>query len=119
MFQWMQNLGAKMGEPLPQALFLPPRPPKDIPVSTSIPMSTHSHTHSHTHTSTHTHSHTHQTLLIRQIVFLIGNQIMDATAGYRLDVCHPREKEIRKVLPVMFLFYNNLIETNKKSIVVV
>ena len=111
----MQNLGAKMGEPLPQALFLPPRPPENTPVSTSIPMSTHSHTH----TPAHTHSHTHQTLLIRQIVFLIGNQIMDATAGYRLDVCHHREKEIRKVLPVMFLFYNNLIETNKKSIVVV
>ena len=37
MFQWMQNLGAKMGEPLPQALFLPPRPPEDTPVSTSIP----------------------------------------------------------------------------------
>jgi len=36
MFQWMQNLGAKMGEPLPQALFLPPRRPDDTPVSTSI-----------------------------------------------------------------------------------
>ena len=35
MFQWMQNLSAKMGEPLPQALFHPPRPPKDTPVSTS------------------------------------------------------------------------------------
>jgi len=35
MFQWMQNLSAKMGEPLPQALFLPPRPPEDTPVSTS------------------------------------------------------------------------------------
>ena len=64
MFQWMQNLDAKMGEPLPQALFLPPRPPKDTPVSTSIPMSTHSHTlaHTHSHTHQHTHSltHTHQ-----------------------------------------------------------
>ena len=69
MFQWMQNLGAKMGEPLPQALFLPPCPPEDTHVSTSIPISTHSHTHSHTHQHTHTHTHTrrssfprHQTL---------------------------------------------------------
>jgi len=66
MFRWMQNLGAKMGEPLPQALFLPPRPPEDTPVSTSIPMSTHSHTHSHTHTSTpaHTHTHTHTVVFV-------------------------------------------------------
>jgi hypothetical protein len=37
MFQWMQNLSARMGEPMPALLF-PPHPAEGTPVSTSLPM---------------------------------------------------------------------------------
>jgi hypothetical protein len=38
MFQWMQNLSARMGELMPALLFPPPHPAEGTPVSTSLRM---------------------------------------------------------------------------------